>query len=135
MTNEQIAVETIYIFASDGLMLPSGFVKSSSYACSFLCRVPSSWMSGDQLQEAYLEKILESVYGADWRLGNSDGSRYVVQVSRVEVLEAEIVTKTPWSQLQNNEKRHYWFFIGDENGSVKSVSPAAFEQDIAKESV
>lgn len=56
--------ETVVVFVKDGLMLPSGFIKNSSYDCVFYCRVPPVWTENGDLKESYLEKIYEKVYGA-----------------------------------------------------------------------
>jgi hypothetical protein len=40
--------------------------------------VPASWVANGKLTDAAFERVLGHQYGADWRSGNSDGSRYMV---------------------------------------------------------
>ncbi len=122
--------ETVIVVVKDGLMLPSGFVKNSSYDCVFYCRVPTSWTENKDLKAAYLEKIYEKVYGATWRAGNDDGSRYVVEKSYSNVIKPEALQNINWTNSPNSEKEHFFYYIGGENGEVKSVTPQEFQRDI-----
>lgn len=124
------AVETLIVIVKDGLMLPSGFVAPSSYTCNFFCRVPADWVEGEQIKTDYLEKIYQRVYGETWRLGNSDGSRYIVQDSYSKVFDQETVKNTKWSGTVNDDKNHFWFYLVTENGEVKSVTAEEFQKDV-----
>jgi len=112
---------------SDGLMLPSDFVKKSSYNCNFFCWIPREWTEDLQLKPEYLEKLYDQFYGAGWRAGNSDGSRYVVLEANSSVISPERVESTKWNIVQNNELNRYWFYIGEANGTFKSVSADEFQ--------
>ncbi len=112
---------------SDGLMLPSDFVKKSSYNCNFFCWIPREWTEDLQLKPEYLEKLYEQFYGAGWRAGNSDGSRYVVLEANSSVISPERVEATKWNVVQNNELNRYWFYIGEANGTFKSVTADEFQ--------
>lgn len=112
---------------SDGLMLPSDFVKKSSYNCNFFCWIPREWTEDLQLKTEYLEKLYEQFYGAGWRAGNSDGSRYVVLEANSAVISPERVESTKWNVVQNNELNRYWFYIGEANGTFKSVTADEFQ--------
>ena len=122
--------ETVIVVVKDGLMLPSGIVKNSSYDCVFYCRVPTDWTENGDLKAAYLEKIYEKVYGATWRAGNDDGSRYVVEKSYSNVIKPEALKNIDWTGSPNSEKEHFFYYIGGENGEVKSVTPQEFQKDV-----
>ena len=122
--------ETIIVVVKDGLMLPSGFVKQATYDCVFYCRVPTDWTENGDLKAAHLEKIYEKVYGATWRAGNGDGSRYVVEKSYSNVIKPEALKNIDWTNSPNSEKEHFFYYIGGENGEVKSVTPQEFQKDV-----
>lgn len=117
----------LIVTISDGLGLPSGFVKKSTYNCNFFCWVPREWTENLQLKSEYLEKLYEQFYGADWRSGNSDGSRYVVIESNSAVISPERAKETKWNLAQNNELNRYWYYIADTNGAFKKVSVDEFQ--------
>ncbi|HQU81994.1 MAG TPA: hypothetical protein PKY59_02655 [Pyrinomonadaceae bacterium] len=115
---------------SDGLSLPSGFVKKSDYNCNFFCWIPREWTEDLQLKAEYLEKLYEQFYGAGWRAGNSDGSRYVVLEANSSVISPERLQGTDWSVVQNNELNKYWFYIGESGGAFKKVSVDEFKANL-----
>jgi hypothetical protein len=123
------SMETVMVIINDGLMLPSGFYKASSYACNLFCLVPTSWTEADKLKAAYLEKFYEKMFGATWRAGNDDGSRYVVDYSFTKVLAPEEVKDTVWTTLANDEKNHYWYFVGFGNGEIAAASAQDFQRE------
>ncbi len=118
---------TLLITITDGLSLPSGFVKQSSYNCNFFCWVPREWTEDLQLKSEYLEKLYEQFYGAGWRSGNSDGSRYVVLESNSAVISPERVQGTNWNVAQNNELNRYWYYIGEVGGAFRNVTVDEFQ--------
>ena len=122
--------ETIIVVVKDGLMLPSGFVKQATYDCVFYCRVPTDWTENGDLKAAHLEKIYEKVYGATWRAGNGDGSRYVVEKSYSNVIKPEALKNIDWTNSPNSEQEHFFYYIGGENGEVKSVTAREFQKDV-----
>lgn len=123
----EVPMETVVVIIKDGLTLPSGFYKAATYACNFYCRVPSDWTEAGKLKEIYLEKFYEKFYGATWRAGNDDGSRYVVDHAFTVLLTVADVRGVDWTTLQNDGENHYWFYITDENGEIKSVKPTEFQ--------
>jgi hypothetical protein len=44
--------------------------------------VPASWVAAGQLTADGLERVLRHMYGASFREGNADGSRYMVLEAR-----------------------------------------------------
>ncbi len=128
--NENAEFTALLITLTDGLMLPSGFVKQSTYNCNFFCWLPREWTENLQLKPEYIEKLYEQFYGAGWRAGNSDGSRYVVIESNSSVISPERVKNTKWNIAQNNELNHYWFYISEPNGAFKKVSVDEFQANL-----
>ncbi|MCD9188364.1 MAG: hypothetical protein LUM44_18245 [Pyrinomonadaceae bacterium] len=118
---------TLILTITDGLMFPSGTVSKSTYNCNFFCWIPRSWTENLQIKDEYLEKLYEQFYGADWRSGNSDGSRYVVLEANSSVISPERIQGTDWSVVQNNELNKYWFYIGEGNGAFKNVAVDEFK--------
>lgn len=131
---EQAAVEkeftTLFVTISDGLSLSSGFVKKSTYNCTFFCWIPRAWTEELQIKPEYLDKLYEQFYGAGWRSGNSDGSRYVVLEVNSAVMSPERVQGTDWSVVQNSELNRYWFYIGEANVTFKNVTADEFQAQL-----
>ncbi len=125
-----LTIETLIVQVKDGLMLPSGFVANAAYTCNFFCRVPSDWLAGENLLEIYLEKIYRKVYGAAWRAGNSDGSRYVVLDSYTKIFAPETARTTVWSGTETTAENHFFFFVADSNGEIESVTAEEFQKQI-----
>lgn len=115
---------------SDGLMFPSGTISKSSYNCNFFCWIPREWTEDLQLKDEYLEKLYAQFYGASWRSGNSDGSRYVVLEANSAVMSPERVKGTNWSVAQNNELNRYWFYVGEGDGAFKNVTADEFKTNV-----
>lgn len=118
---------TLALTITDGLSLPSGFVKKSDYNCNFFCWIPREWTEDLELKNEYLEKLYEQFYGANWRSGNSDGSRYVVLEANSSVISPERMQGTDWSVVQNNELNKYWFYIGETSGTFRNVTVDEFK--------
>lgn len=127
---ETSAVATLIVQIKDGLMLPSGFVKPADYTCHIFCRVPAAWTEGEQMKPKHLEKIYAQFYGAGWRAGNSDGSRYVLFDTYSKTIPAETARTTKWSGTKSDEKNRFWFYIADAAGGIKTVSPEEFQKDV-----
>lgn len=124
------ALETLIVIVKDGLLLPSGFISQASYTCNFFCRVPPAWTENGKLLEIYLERLYEQVYGPDWRLGNSDGSRYVVIDSYSQVFAPDVVKTTQWSGTENTPENHFWFYITSETGEIRNVTGEEFQASV-----
>jgi len=124
------ALETLIIIVKDGLMLPSGFVAPSSFTCNIYCRVPNDWVEGGRLKESHLEKFFEKLYGDNWRMGNSDGSRYVVQDQYSQLLTADAVKRVNWSITENTKDAHFLFYIVSETGEIQKITPLEFQREI-----
>jgi len=118
---------TLILTITDGLMFELGAVKKSDYNCNFFCWIPRNWTEDLQLKNEYLEKLYAQFYGANWRSGNSDGSRYVVLEANSAVISPERMQGTDWSVVQNNELNKYWFYIGETGGTFKNVTVDEFK--------
>src|SRR5436190_18419299 len=83
--------QIVMLLIRDGLQMPSGTVRDATYSNLLYCKVPNDWiqvhlpssddlwLKGPALTDDKLELVLAQLYGASWRNGNSDGSRYVVR--------------------------------------------------------
>ena len=126
-------VETLVVTVQDGLMLPSGFISQASYKCNFFCRVPARWVADGKLKSEHLEKIYEQVYGQNWRMGNDDGSRYVVIDWTMKTLAPGEVATTNWREMANTKENQYWFYVADDHGEIKNVKAEGFQADVDAE--
>lgn len=122
-------VETLVVTVQDGLMLPSGFISQASYKCNFFCRVPADWIEDGKLKPDRLENVYEKVYGQNWRIGNDDGSRYVVIDSAVKILSPDEAASTDWSEFETTKDNQYWFYIVDAAGEIENVKADGFQAD------
>src|SRR5882724_1188829 len=72
------------------------FNPSNSKTFTGWYRVPEDWLREDGLIPERQEKLLEYMYGATWRSGNDDGSKYVVlKMEEHKLTDAEIAER-PW---------------------------------------
>ena len=121
----------------DGLQFPSGQVADAPYSNLLYCKVPNDWIQGDlpsaddlwlngpTLIPERLEQIFATLYGASWRSGNSDGSRYVVRGHGMRVLNPARAGEQPWLQddLQKKDMRYY-YYIASDDGTIKRTLPS-----------
>src|SRR5580765_4563565 len=59
-------------------------------------RVPDGWLNEGDLTPERRENVLEYMYGASWRSGNGDGSKYEVLKMEVSKLTDADAAKQPW---------------------------------------
>ena len=116
----------VQITLKDGLMFPSGFTAPASYSCIIFCRVSPDWLDGDRVQMAKLETVLEHLYGAHWRAGNDDGSRYVVRSIEARILTPAEEQTAPWRGVSDNGEYHYWFYHATATGELQKVESSGF---------
>jgi hypothetical protein len=81
----RVVIKDAMAFWSDDF---GSFVSNDSSATEHttVLEVPAAWIAGDALVDGKLEAIYAHLYGASWRQGNDDGSRYEVLDCRVDVL-------------------------------------------------
>lgn len=127
---QKSAFETGILIIKDGLGFPSGFVSDAKYTLNIFFRVPASWASGGKLTEQAQEKIFGFLYGENWRMGNDDGSFYVVRDSYSNVFDEETVRNTKWEGTIDTHENHYRFYIASEGGAIKSVKEEEFQAHI-----
>lgn len=126
-TRKEKDYAALLLTVSDGLAMPSGFVSKSAYNCNFFCWIPREWTENLQLKNEYIEKLYMQFYGANWRAGNSDGSRYVVIESNSAVMSPERVRNTDWNVVKNTDSNQYWFYIGEGDGAFRNVAADEFQ--------
>jgi hypothetical protein len=81
--------------------------------------VPDTWLHGSALAPERREQILAFLYGADWRLGNGDGSKYVVLSIEQHVLSELETAQRVWTATG-----HSCYAVGDDN-LIERISPDA----------
>lgn len=126
-------VKTLLLIIKDGLGFPNGNVHQATYTLNIFCRVPADWTSGEQLANDSLEKIYRFLYGETWRMGNDDGSFYVVLDSYSKVFDQETIRQTRWEGTENTKENQYKFYLADDAGIIKSVTAAEFQTEIDAE--
>jgi hypothetical protein len=67
--------------------------------------------------------VLVQLYGAGWRRGNADGSRYVVQHLNVHSLADDEAQVRPWLASPASGMRLLCYDAADD-GTVRRVQPA-----------
>jgi hypothetical protein len=124
------------IVVEDGLGFPHTFVPAS-YLCLLFCTVPETWLGHDRrLLPDKHERILERHYGTKWRLGNEDGSRYVIRRFDVEPLaSADALEQARQSIDKASTGVRYWFYLIDEEDQLKAVDKEAFFEEAGREAV
>lgn len=125
--------KTALLIVQDGLGFPSGFVSEAGYKLNIFCRLPSDWTDGTQIKPEAREKIFEFLYGANWRMGNNDGSRYVVIDSFSKIFDDETVKNTRREGTKNTDEDHYRFYLVEADGTIRSVTAEEFQADIDAE--
>jgi hypothetical protein len=111
------------IDVDDGLAFPSGQVHPGPQRVMIFCRLPESWLAGDSIPADKLELVLVQLYGATWRQGNSDGSRYVVRQLDVHALGADELKAQPWLASPATGIRVLCYDASD-GATVRRVQPA-----------
>lgn len=127
------ATVTLIVQIKDGLGFPSGFVHPSNSTQNIFCHVPSEWVDGEQLKLVYLEKFYARLYGADWRMGNSDGSFYQILDSQTKIFDWETVKTTKFAGTVNEPQNQYYFYIGDKYEHLRKVTSEEFQAEIDAE--
>jgi hypothetical protein len=118
---------TVRVELKDGLGFPSGFVSPASYTCVIYYRLPDGWVNGEKLFDDKRETMLENMYGKSWRMGNDDGSYYVVFSFDERVLSSQEEEARAW--LQNNPQDKdfkYWYYHISEGKTFTDVKQAEF---------
>jgi hypothetical protein len=130
----------LLLMVSDGLMMPSGMVAPASYRCLIYCKVPADWVEGEipesddlwlkgpELTADKLENVFEALYGKTWRMGNSDGSTYVVRACGQRLLNPLSKDEKPWEyDNPNSPAFRYFYYIVDADGNFKPALPSQLE--------
>jgi hypothetical protein len=63
--------------------------NAPSLTNTYVFDVPDAWVANGALTEAAIERVCAYLYGESWKLGNGDGSRYVVLEQSSRVLPAD----------------------------------------------
>jgi hypothetical protein len=78
-------------------------------------RLPQAWLRDGVLLPEREAALLAYRYGTSWRLGNGDGSQYVVlKIEQHELVETEVAQR-PWEGTRDA------CYVVDEQGAVSRV--------------
>jgi hypothetical protein len=117
----------IKVYIKDGLGFSSGFVTYADYTCVIYCKVPESWIENGNLKKGREEIILGKMYGPGWRMGNEDGSHYVVSTFEANVLDDLQVFEKIWLQDNKEDRSYrYWYYQVSDTGEVNNVKISEF---------
>ena len=129
--------QVVMIMLQDGLQQPSGAVAKAPYYHLIYCRVPDNWIEGEipESDDLWLkgpvlfadkqESLLDALYGAGWRGGNSDGSQYVVIGSGTRLLNPGIESARPWlSDNIGDRSIRFSHYVGTAEGNFRRVLPS-----------
>ena len=94
------------------------FNREQSQTFTLWYRLPEAWFSDGSLLTDRREALLQHLYGETWRLGNGDGSRYVVLAIADHKLSLTEVAERPWLQTKDS-----CYALGDD-GALAKVEPA-----------
>lgn len=127
------------IVISDGLELPGGFVAPGPKSLILYALVPADWGQGDHpdsaedwpegiaLKREGFELICQALYGAAWRHGNDDGSRYVIRS-----VEARAHNRArAWVPQTSPNFQYHWFIAGADG--VRVSDAAGVQQAYARD--
>lgn len=83
---------------------------------TYWLKVPADWLANGAVLAAKWELFLQYLYGTTWRLGNEDGSKYIIISQKAEIWTSEA---QPWLE----KKRCYGV---DVNGRIEPLAVGAF---------
>ncbi len=116
---------------ADGLQFGSGFTKpADQFCCVFLLYPMEALLPGDAIREQTIDWLWESIYGANWRLGNEDGSRYTILVPpEVHYPDRAFTTRIAISgklQIANQTEDNLWFYRLQPLGEMNKLTSEQF---------
>ena len=99
----------------------SGYIHDPANSQTFTSwyRVPDEWLENGTLVPSRREHLLAHLYGSNWRLGNDDGSKYVVlTLDEHELSDAERAQRL-WSSTKDT------CYVVSDDGTIERVSDDA----------
>lgn len=99
----------------------SGYIHDPANSQTFTnwYRVPDEWLENGTLVPERREYLLAHLYGSNWRLGNDDGSKYVVlTLDEHELSDAERAQRL-WSSTKDT------CYAVSDDGTIERVSDDA----------
>ncbi len=133
-----MAVGTVVmLMLRDGLAMPSGATVPASCSMLLYCRIPEDWLVGTASGEATdlwqkgfdlkperLEQVCATLYGANWRQGNSDGSRYVLLGYGLRRINPTRAAEKPWQIANDNPEIRVRCYIAKDDGTLGMGLPS-----------
>ena len=125
------------VVIDDALTFPSGNVAQSPKRVIVYCRVPHTmaegdwepfneprWPPGKAITAGARERLFAALYGRNWRLGNEDGSRYVVQGVEMRAHRPDVAWELPTNTGSDATYSLHYFFV-DGEGEFQPCKPGA----------
>ena len=125
------------VVIDDALAFPSGNVAPSAKRVIVYCRVPHTmaegdwepfneprWPAGKALTPSAQERLFTALYGQNWRLGNEDGSRYVVQQVEMRAHRPDVAWEPPANAGSDATFSRHYFYV-DSQGEFQPCKPEA----------
>ena|ERR1043166_7515793 len=83
-------------------------------------RLPDDWFADGSLVTDKREALLRFLYGASWRMGNGDGSRFVILSLDDHTLTPTEAAERPWARVGGS------CFALANDGTLAKQEPDAF---------
>lgn len=122
------SVETLQFVVREGLMLPSGEIKTAPYTSDIFWRVPESWLENGKIKAEHLRTFEQELSGG--RSETIEGAFYVPVDYSTKIFTPEDVKTTDWQTIKENSDDSCIFFIISESGEVRLVSAEEFQKDV-----
>ncbi len=125
---QKLSVETLQFVVREGLMLPSGEIKTAPYTSNVFWRVPENWLENGKIKAEHLRTFEQELSGG--RSKTIEGAFYVPVDYSIKIFTPEDVKTTDWHAIKENSDDSCTFFIISETGEVRFVSAEEFQKDV-----
>lgn len=85
-------------------------------------RVPDEWVVDGKINDERREVLFRHIYGDTWRMGNPDGSKYIVLECDIHVLTPSEAEQRPWVGTTKH------CYVVTTTGTVEQVDPEMLYQ-------
>ena len=99
----------------DGLLLGETVSPATEPLTIYILTDPH-WTADGDLLAPQKERLLQSMYGADWRNGNSDGSAYLVLKYASSALSADEAKAEAWRTAPGA-----WLYLVGPSGAIEKL--------------
>jgi hypothetical protein len=109
----ELTLEDTLAFDHDGVWVPGARTQKTTW----FARVPGALFEGGQVARAVEEAFFSQIYGASWKLGNGDGSRYMPLTLSARELSDDEVAAQPWVA-----QRRTLYVFGDDGALKEQIA-------------